>query len=106
MPEIKTAINSTLKVTDEEKKTVDVGIKTAQETANYFQNLTEVVSHLFASNQQIYHNIVQQAVAIQKVLESMNNLNYSAAETARGISQVTNSTQELYEAALKLKTIV
>ena len=106
VPEIQTAINSTLKVTDKGKRTVDAGVKTAQETANTFQNLTEVVSHLFASNQQIYQNTEQQKFAIQKVIESMNNLNYGAAQTAQGISQVTTSTQELYEAALKLKTIV
>ncbi|NEQ40420.1 MAG: methyl-accepting chemotaxis protein [Okeania sp. SIO3I5] len=106
VPEIQTAINSTLKVTNKGKMTVDAGVKTAQETANTFQNLTEVVSHLFASNQQIYQNTEQQKFAIQKVIESMNNLNYGTAETAQGISQVTISTQELYEAALKLKTIV
>ncbi|NET15226.1 MAG: methyl-accepting chemotaxis protein [Okeania sp. SIO1H6] len=106
VPEIKTAINSTLKVTNEGKKIVNAGVKTAEETANTFQNLTEVVSHLFASNQQIHHNTEQQADAIQKVIESMNNLNFSTPETAKSISQVTTSTQELYEAALKLKTIV
>jgi len=106
VPEIQIAINSTLQVTNKGKMTVDAGVKTAQETANTFQNLTEVVSHLFASNQQIYQNTEQQKVAIQKVIESMNNLNYGAAQTAQGISQVTTSTQELYEAAVKLKTIV
>ena len=106
VPEIQTAINSNIKVTNEGKKTVDATFKTARVTAKTFQKLTQVVSHLFASNQQIYHNTEQQAVAIQKVIESMNNLNYVAAETAQGISQVTTSTKELYEAALKLKTIV
>ncbi|MDY7006035.1 MAG: methyl-accepting chemotaxis protein [Cyanobacteriota bacterium] len=106
VPEIKTAINSTLKVTSEGKKIVNAGVKTAEETANTFQDLTEVVSHLFASNQQIYHNTEQQADAIQRVVESMNNLNFSTGETAQSISQVTTSTQELYEAALKLKKIV
>ncbi|WP_324236090.1 methyl-accepting chemotaxis protein [Okeania sp.] len=106
VPEIKTAINSNIKVTNEGKNTVDATIKTAQETANTFQNLTAVVSDLFASNQEIYHNTEQQKVAIQKVIKSMNNLNYGVAETAQGISQVTTNTQKLYEAALKLKTIV
>lgn len=106
VPEIKVAINSTFKVTNEGKKIANAGVKTAEETANTFQNLTEVVSHLFASNQQIHHNTEQQVDAIQNAIESMNNINYSAAETAKSISQVTTSTQELYEAALKLKTIV
>ena len=106
VPEIQTAINSNIKVTNEGKKTVDATFKTARVTAKTFQKLTQVVSHLFASNQQIYHNTEQQAVAIQKVIESMNNLNDGTAKTAQSISQVTTSTQELYEAALKLKTIV
>ncbi|MGK7919880.1 MAG: methyl-accepting chemotaxis protein [Trichodesmium sp.] len=106
VPEIQTAINSTLQVTYQGKKTVNASFQTAQETAKTFENLTQVVSHLFASNQEIYHNTEEQAVAVQKVIESMNNLNYSATETAHSISQVTTRTQELYEAALKLKTIV
>ncbi|MGD1804531.1 methyl-accepting chemotaxis protein [Dapis sp. BLCC M126] len=106
VPKIQTAINSNIKVTNEGKKTLDATVKTARFTAKTFQKLTRVVSDLFASNQQIYHNTEQQAVAIQKVIQSMNNLNYVAAETAQGISEVTTSTQELYEAALKLKTIV
>ncbi|MGD1717227.1 methyl-accepting chemotaxis protein [Dapis sp. BLCC M172] len=106
VPEIRTAINSNIKVTNEGKETLDATVKTARVTAKTFKKLTEVVSNLFASNQQIYQNTEQQAVAIQKVIESMNNLNYVAGETAQSISQVTTSTQELYEAALKLKTIV
>ncbi len=106
VPEIKTAINSNIKVTNEGKETLDATVKTARVTAKTFKKLTQVVSHLFANNQQIYHNTEQQAVAIQKVIESMNNLNDGTAKTAQSISQVTTSTQELYEAALKLKTIV
>lgn len=106
VPEIEIAINSTLKVTDRGNNTVNAGVKTAQKTAETFENLTEVVSQLFNSNQQIYHNTEQQAVAVQKVIKSMNNLNQSATETAISISQVTKSTQELYNAALKLKKLV
>ena len=58
------------------------------------------------SNQQIFLNIKQQAIAIQQVVEAMNALNLSAQETAGGISQTRIGTQKLNEAALELKAIV
>ena len=58
------------------------------------------------SSQQISANAKQQAIAIQQVLEAMNQLNQGAVQTASGISQTRVGTHKLNEAAVDLQTVV
>ncbi len=106
IPEIKGAIDSTVKATEESRKTVAAGVKTAQDTAEAFTGVREACNLVFASNQQIYFNIKQQAIAIGQVADEMNSLNRTASQTISGITQVKVGTQKLNEAALNLKSIV
>lgn len=48
----------------------------------------------------------QQAIAIQQVVEAMNNLNQAAVETAGGLNQTKAETRQLNEVALNLQTVV
>ncbi|MEG4213713.1 methyl-accepting chemotaxis protein [Microcoleus sp. S13_B4] len=57
IPEIKGAIDSTVKATEDSRKTVAEGVKTAQDTAEAFTGVREACNLVFASNQQIYFNI-------------------------------------------------
>jgi methyl-accepting chemotaxis protein len=58
------------------------------------------------SNQQISLTAKQQAIAVQQVVDAMNNLNQGASQTASGITQTKVSIQNLNEAAESLKPLV
>jgi methyl-accepting chemotaxis protein len=106
IPEIQGSISSTLAVTEKGRQTVESGVKNARESAESFQGVTEVVSELFARNQQIYQNTEKQAIALNQVINSMHSLNRDVAESAKGISLVKTGTQNLSEAADNLKKVV
>lgn len=104
--DIQTAINSTVMVTDEGTKTVEEGVKIAQQTAESFSGVTDAVNNVVLNSQQISLNVKQQAIAIQQVVDAMNALNIAAQETANGLGQVRIGTQQLNETATNLKAIV
>ncbi len=106
IPEIKGAIDSTVKATEDSRKTVAAGVKTAQDTAEAFTGVREACNLVFASNQQISFNIKEQAIAIQQVGDAMSSLKESASQTVSGITQVKIGTQQLTEAAFNLKEVV
>ena len=104
--DIQSAINSTVMVTDEGTKTVEEGVRVAQETADSFKGVTDAVNNVVLNSQQISLNVRQQAIAVQQVVEAMNSLNIAARETAAGISQIRVGTERLNEATLDLKALV
>jgi CHASE3 domain sensor protein len=104
--DIQTAIGSTVIATNEGTKTVENGVRIAQETAFAFSGVTDAVNHVFLNSQQISLSAQQQAIAIQQVVDAMNALNLTARETASGISQTKISTQQLNDAAQNLQAIV
>src|SRR6478672_3916597 len=106
IPEIKGAIDSTLKATEDSRKTVAEGVKTAQDTAEAFTGVREACNLVFASNQQISFNVKHQAIAIQQVGDAMISMKESASQTVSGIDQVKIGTQKLTEAAFNLKEVV
>jgi methyl-accepting chemotaxis protein len=106
IPEIKGAIELTVKATEDSRKTVAAGVRTARDTTEAFTGVREACDLVFGSNQQISFNIKQQAIAIQQVGDEMNSLKESASQTVSGIAQVKTSTQKLKEAALNLKGVV
>ncbi|MEG3919563.1 methyl-accepting chemotaxis protein [Microcoleus sp. T3_A4] len=106
IPEIKGAIDSTVKATEDSRKTVAEGVKTAQDTAEAFTGVREACNLVFASNQQISFNVKQQAIAIQQVGDAMSSMKESASQTVSGITQVKIGTQQLTKAAFNLKEVV
>lgn len=104
--DIQNAINSTVMATDEGSKTVEEGVRIAQETATAFAGVTDAVNNVVINSQQISLNVKQQAMAIQQVVTAMNSLNTAAQETAGGISQVRQGTERLNEAAQTLQMVV
>ncbi|HEY9850087.1 MAG TPA: methyl-accepting chemotaxis protein [Leptolyngbyaceae cyanobacterium] len=104
--DIQNAISSTVMVTDEGSKTVEIGVKIAEQTSAAFSGIASSINEVFLNSQEISLNIKEQAVAIQQVFEAMNILNLAAKETAIGIAQVKDSTQKFNEIALILKTVV
>ncbi|MCL1467160.1 methyl-accepting chemotaxis protein [Argonema galeatum] len=118
---IQSAIDSTVMVTDEGRKTAEEGIKLSQQTAEAFTNVTVAIENVVLSNQQtslaaiddivvgsqqISLTAQQQAIATQQVVDAMNSLNQGAVQTATGITQTKIGIQKLNEAAQNLKAIV
>jgi methyl-accepting chemotaxis protein len=103
---IKSAINSTVMVTDEGTKTVTAGVQIAQKTNQAFTGVTDAVNEVVLNNQQISLNLKQQVDAMQQIVEAMETINKGATETAIGISQTKIGTEQLNNAALVLKRIV
>lgn len=104
--DIQTSIDQTVMVTDEGTKTVEEGFKIAQETEKAFAGVSNAIDDIVLSTQQISLNAEQQVTAIQQVVDAMNNLNASAQENVRGITQVKNRTQELSKASRNLQDVV
>jgi methyl-accepting chemotaxis protein len=103
--EIQVAIDHTVIVTDEGAKTAQLGIKQAEGTTKIFAGVADAIDQVFVNNQQISLNANQQVIAIQQVLEAMNNLNLGATETATSLAQVKLSTELLNQTAVELKNL-
>ncbi|MCT7974404.1 methyl-accepting chemotaxis protein [Laspinema olomoucense] len=104
--DIQGAIHSTVLVTHEGTKTVDLGVNIARETADALNGVRDSISDVVMSSQQIAWNAQQQVTAIEQVVEAMNSLNVGAKETVQGIANTRESTEQLNEASLDLKAII
>lgn len=104
--DIQSTINATVTVTREGTKTVEDGVRIAQETSAAFTGVEDAVNNIVLNSQQISLNVNQQAIAIQQVVTAMNELNIAARETASGIGQIRVGTKQLNQSAQDLQTIV
>ncbi|MEH1825250.1 MAG: methyl-accepting chemotaxis protein [Nostoc sp.] len=104
--QIQAAIKATATVTDEETKQVEHGVKTAKGTAETFAGVADAINSVFLNSQQISLTAKQQAVAVQQVIQVMDNLKVGADQTASGIGQTRVETKQLNEVALNLKVVV
>jgi methyl-accepting chemotaxis protein len=104
--DIQMAIDSTVMVTQEGRYTVEKGVQIAQDTAKTFRGLTEAIDNISLSVQQISLNAKQQALAIQQVVDTMSNINYTASQTATSISQVKRGSEKLNHMIQSLQKMV
>ncbi|MGK7901804.1 MAG: methyl-accepting chemotaxis protein [Hormoscilla sp.] len=104
--DVQGVISTTIIVTDDGTKTVEIGVNIARETAEAFVGMTDAINNVVISSQQISLNAKQQAIAISQVMEAMNSLNEAAQETASGISQVKKGTQQLKASASEMKSVI
>jgi|GEM_PF-1630374 len=103
---INKAINSTVRVTKDGTQTVAEGMQLAQGTAGAFTGVADGINTIVVNNKQIFLNARQQALAVQQVIEAMNNINRGAVETASSIAETKTGSQKLSEAAQILKNLV
>lgn len=103
---VQSAINSTVMVTDEGTKKATAGIELAEETGDVFTSIADAVNQVFLNTQQIAQTAKQQAIDVQQVVAAMNVTNLGAKETAIGIIQVKDATQDLNQAAQNLEAVV
>lgn len=104
--DIQMAIDSTVMVTQEGRRTVENGVTIARDTAKTFRGLTEAIDNISLSVQQISLNAKQQALAIQQVVDTMSNINYTASQTATSISQVKGGSEKLNHMIQSLQKMV
>lgn len=100
------AIQSTVEVSNEGTNKVESSVKIVKKTAEAFTSLSGGMNKIVENSQQIAGNAKQQALAIQQVLDAMNAINKGAAESASGIRQTKAGTQQLTQAAMRLKAVV
>ncbi|MCC2670904.1 MAG: methyl-accepting chemotaxis sensory transducer [Armatimonadetes bacterium] len=104
--QIQKATNATVMATEEGTKTVELGIRLAQRTVEAFDEVKEASNTASEAAQQMLLSVPQQVTAVKQVLASMDSLNTGARETAAGIGQTRIGSENLREAALKLKAMI
>jgi hypothetical protein len=104
--QIQKATNATVMATEEGTKTVELGIRLAQKTVEAFDEVKEASNTASDAAQQLLLSVPQQVTAVKQVLASMDSLNTGARETASGIGQTRIGSENLREAALKLKAMI
>ncbi|MFB2917829.1 methyl-accepting chemotaxis protein [Aerosakkonema funiforme] len=70
------------------------------------EGIVSAVNNISVNIQQISLNVRQQALAIDQVVNAMNDFNESAQETAAGINQTKVSVLQLNETAKNLKSVI
>lgn len=90
--DIQTATVATVAATEEGKTTAAV--------------IVEAINNIVLNSQKISLTAQQQATAIQQVVEAMNILNGTAQQTAIGIAETKNSTEQLKSAAESLNQML
>lgn len=104
--EIQKATNTTVMVTEEGTKTVEEGIRLAQDTAGAFDRVATSLRTASDTAQQTLMSVKQQAAAVKQIVGAMESLSTGARETAAGIGQTKGGVDTMRETALKLKTMV
>ena len=104
--DIQSAIDRTVIVTDLGTKTATEGIQVAEQTATTFIGVTDAVSNVFLSSQQISASATRQATAIQQVLDAMTIISQGSQESAIGMHKVKTFTSELNQVADELQAAV
>ena len=115
---IQEAMNMSVTVTEDGKRTADASIKISQETGEAFLQVAQAIKDVILKNQQdsveAIHQVViksqqiakssqQQAIATAQVLDAMNSINQGAAENATGIRETKIGIEKLNEAAINLQ---
>ncbi|MCS6793802.1 MAG: methyl-accepting chemotaxis protein [Oscillatoriaceae bacterium SKYG93] len=104
--EIQMAIDSTVGVTGEGIETVENAVQMVQKMADAFIGVSEALNKVVETNQSIALAAKQQAQALARVVDAMNNINTGARETVSGIYQTKLGTQQLSEVAVNLRAAI
>lgn len=89
--------------TAEGAKTLDSGSKLVEKTGGVIQHLSKMIDEATISSQQIEAAIRQEAVGIEQIVESMNEINRATTILASGVNETTAFIHQLSEIAKHLK---
>lgn len=81
-------------------------VRATEEGSKSVQNIGRAMNEVVVNLQQISLNTRQQYVAVEQVIDAMNSLNIVAQETAQGISQAKIGIQKLNETVQNLNSLV
>lgn len=81
-------------------------VMVAHEGTQTVGDIVSAINTVTINSQRVALTARQQASAIQQVLDAMNDLNHSVAQTTAGITQTQASTQKLNQIALNLKALI
>jgi methyl-accepting chemotaxis protein len=104
--DIKKETDTTVMVTEEGTKKVEQSLVLGKESVESFNGISNSISGVFESIEQISLNMQQQAYAISEVLKAMNMLNVGSRETASGISHAKSQIDRLNFVINKLSQLV
>jgi hypothetical protein len=104
--DVQSAIHFTAQATDEGTLTVEKGVTTVYGTADTFTSVANAIVQVVQSSQNIAFTAEQQTLSIQQVVDAMNSLNQAATQTANGITQTRVGTLRLKETAETLESVV
>lgn len=90
--DIQNAANLTVRVTEDGSKSV--------------REIIQAINDVAVNLQQISLNTKQQSIAVEQVVDAMNNLNFVSTEMAASINQTKQGVQKLNETAKNLQTLV
>jgi methyl-accepting chemotaxis protein len=103
--DIQNAIDATVMATEEATKTLKTSMTLSQETATAFSGVTNAIDQVVGSAQQISLMSKQHAIAIQQILEAMNNINNGAQQSAEGMSETKSGLLKMQNVTHKLKSL-
>ena len=104
--EVQASINSTVMVTDEGTKTAARGITLAVDTAEAFAGIERAINEVFTNTQEISSSSKRQAITVQQAVAAINAINLGSQETASGVAQVKQATNDLVNTTNQLQGIV
>ncbi len=104
--DIQKTTKSTVLVTQDGTKTVQLVKMHAQGAIDSFAKVRKAVDSAYQSATQIMENVQQQAKAVKPVIEAMSELNEGAKETAQGIHETKEGVQTLKKIADNLQAMV
>ncbi|MCX6580661.1 MAG: methyl-accepting chemotaxis protein [Candidatus Aminicenantes bacterium] len=106
LAEIQKATGNSVMVTEKGAKTVDNGVKQAQQTGEAFQALGQSILETSQAAMQIEATARQQLAGIDHVFTAMESINVAITQNAQAAKQLESAARGLEELGKKLKVIV
>lgn len=103
LEDIRRTTEKAVSVTEEGAKTLDLGIKLIEKAGHIIQALSKMINEASISSQHIEVAIRQEAVGIEQIVESMNEINRTTSTFSSSIKEMMAFIHNLDEIAKHLK---
>jgi methyl-accepting chemotaxis protein len=103
LEDIRRTTEKAVTVTEEGAKTLDSGITLIEKTGQVIQTLSKMINEASISSQHIEVAIRQEAVGIEQIVESMNEINRTTTTFSSGTQEMMSFIHNLDEIAKHLK---
>lgn len=103
---IQKATNSAIAIAEEGSKNVQEIMRLTQNTSKAFDTIISINTISYEAAEQVSMNVKQQGLAVNQVLDAMENLNEVAGQSVTGMKQVHNELTKLNVLTNNLKSVV